>query len=114
MASFSQDAWRGFLPPHRVELGDAIGRVDTIILRDSTALVSWVERTGRGEALMVCRVTLEEGCLSPGRLHLNSGPGSLNFPRMVRVPGGVLFAWTQPGSNIAGDEDQIQLVLGGL
>ncbi|TFL18894.1 exo-alpha-sialidase [Jannaschia formosa] len=114
MASFSQDAGRSFLPPHRLDLGDAIGRVDTIILQDGTALVSWVEWTEEGEALMVCRVTAEEGCLSAGRLHLNTGAGSLNFPRMVGVPGGVLFAWTQPGANISGDEDQIQLVLGRL
>ncbi|PWJ21414.1 sialidase family protein [Jannaschia seohaensis] len=114
MASFSEDGGRSFLPPHRLDLGGAIGRVDTIMLGDETALVSWVEWTEEGEALMVCRVTLDEGCPSPTRLHLHTGPGSLNFPRMVAAPGGVIFAWTQPGADIFGAEDRIQLLLGRL
>lgn len=94
--AFSDNAAESFGAPRRLDTGDAAGRVDVLQLQDGSTLVTWVEWPVAGEALMVCRVTPDDGCQARQRIVWNDAPGSMNFPRMVEGPGGVYIAWTQP------------------
>ena len=97
--AFSTDAGATFGPPTRVDAGTPTGRVDVELLDGDRALVSWVERTGGEAAEVRARVVRRDGTLEP---HLvvspSSGARASGFPRMTRTAGGVLMAWTIPGT----------------
>jgi len=97
--AFSEDGGRNFDAPVRIDLGNPVGRVDLEMLDDGTALVSWVEWTEGNEALFLCRVHSNAGCISKERLATNSAGASVNFPRMARLGREVYLAWTQPNAN---------------
>lgn len=97
--AFSDDAGLSFAEPARIDLGNPAGRVDVEMLEDGTAVVSWVEWTKGHEALMVCRVESETGCISREVLAVNTGGASVNFPKMARLGRDIYFAWTQPNDN---------------
>lgn len=94
--SFSDDAARSFGAPVRIDRGDPVGRVDLELLDDGTALVSWIEWNAGAEALFVCRVERETGCIQDHLLATNSSGASMNFPRMTRIGRDLYIAWTQP------------------
>ncbi len=96
--AFSEDAGSSFGPAFRVDLGEPAGRVDVVLLQDGQALVSWVEWTAEGEAIMACLADADQGCRTTQRLYLNTAPGTINFPHMVAGATGIHVAWTQPGS----------------
>ena len=104
--AFSSDAGRSFEKAIRIDQGKATGRVDTILLGDGSALISWVEWTGSAEVLMVCIAQPGKGCSARQAITLNKAGGSMNFPRMVQTRDGVYIAWTQPGR-----ETTIRMVL---
>lgn len=97
--AFSRDTGARFDRPHRIDGGDAAGRVDTVLLDDGSAVVTWVEWTREGEKLQFCRVTSEDGCLSPQTVTVNTASGSINFPRMARSGTDVYISWGQPGAS---------------
>jgi len=115
--AFSNDGGLNFDNAIRVDIGEAAGRVDVVLLDEGSALVSWVEWTDVGEALLVCRATPATGCGTPQTVTLNDAAGSINFPRMVRNGNDVFIAWTQPVDHRAADPDldvTIKMVLGKL
>ena len=79
----------------RIVRGETFGRVDTLMLDDGSALISWVEWRDSDEALIVCRAT-RNGCTSLRRLVLNSEGRSINFPQMAATTDGIYVAWTHP------------------
>ena len=83
----------------RIDQGNPVGRVDIELLDDGTALASWVEWTEGNEALFICRVHRDAGCISPEILTINSAGASVNFPRLARLGRDVYLAWTQPDTN---------------
>jgi hypothetical protein len=97
-AVFSTDGGATFGAPIRIDGGQPTGRVDIEMLDGSAALVTWVERTGGDAAEVWSRVVRRSGAADP---HLVVSPSSATrssgFPRMTRVEGGVLLAWTMPG-----------------
>jgi hypothetical protein len=97
--AFSDDGGRDFDTTVRIDLGNPVGRVDLELLDDGTALVSWVEWIEGNEALILCRVHRDAGCISRELLATNSSGASVNFPRMVRLGQDVYLAWTQPDEN---------------
>ncbi len=105
LVAFSEDAGATFTAPSRVDVGRAAGRVDVVQLADGAALVSWVEWTSAGEALMICRAAPTTGCDRPQVISLNRAPGALNFPRMVLTDAGVYIAWTQPLAGASANPD---------
>ncbi len=115
--AFSDDAGESFGSAIRIDMGEAAGRVDVLHLDDGSALVSWVEWTDAGEALLVCRTLPESGCSDPQEITLSDAAGSINFPRMVLTGDGVYIAWTQPLSERSTDPDldvTIRMVLATL
>ncbi len=97
--AFSDDGGRSVDAPVRIDQGDPVGRVDLEMLSDGTALVSWVEWTEGNEALYLCRVHRDAGCISRELLATNSAGASVNFPRMARLGRVIYLAWTQPDTN---------------
>ncbi|QXT41008.1 sialidase family protein [Gymnodinialimonas ceratoperidinii] len=109
--SFSEDTGVSFGDAFSIGGEDVAGRVDVLMLDDGAALVSWVEWTGDGEALIVCLAESGQGCGATQQVHLNSTTGSINFPRMVSGPSGVYFAWTQPGERGADGQMQADTIM---
>jgi len=96
--AFSRDSGASFDAPFRIDGGEAAGRVDTLLLQDGSAVVSWVEWTRLGEILRLCRVTPEDGCPAPQAVALNTAAGSINFPRMAGSGEEIYIAWGQPAA----------------
>ena len=95
--AFSKNTGRSFGEAVRIDQGNAVGRVDAVLLDDGSAIVSWVEWNSNGEVLFVCRAQPQTGCGAPQSITINRVGGSINFPRMVRTRDGVYIAWNQPG-----------------
>jgi hypothetical protein len=106
-ARYSADGARSLGAPVVVDLGRPMGRLDTVMLADGTALVTWLE-AGQGaiEAGIYARRLFPDGALSAAVLvTATSQSRTSGFPRLARRPGGeVLMAWTQ-----AGEENQVRV-----
>jgi hypothetical protein len=93
--AFSEDAGATFDGPVQVDAGDAMGRVDVLVLPDGSALVCWMSGTADGGAIKARRVR-HDGTLGPvdivARTDISRSSG---FPRMARLGGEVYFAWTE-------------------
>lgn len=93
--AFSADAGHSFGDAVRIDRGQPVGRVDTLMLEDGLALISWVEWVGADEVLFVCLAT-EDGCISTRHVAENTAGGSVNFPKVAATTERIYLAWTQP------------------
>lgn len=110
--AMSTDSGITFSAPMRIDGGRAAGRVDAAILYDGSALVSWLEHTDDGEALMVCIVTAK-GCGAKMRVAENSVGGSMNFPALSAAFGGTYLAWTEPQADGSDNIRMVRLSISG-
>ncbi len=95
--AFSGDAGATFGTPVRVDDGEAMGRVDVVMLADGSALVCWMAGGAEGGANKVRRVG-PDGALGPVSIIARSDVSRASgFPRMARLGDTVHFAWTQFG-----------------
>ena len=94
--AFSEDSGITFGPAFQVGSGEGVGRVDTLMLATGDALISWVEWTSDGEALMSCLATKNDGCVARQTITEHTATGSFNFPKLVRSGDTIYLAWTQP------------------
>ena len=94
--AFSEDSGTTFGSAFQVDSGEAVGRVDTLMLAKGDALISWVEWTGDGEVLMLCRATKNDGCVARQTITEHAAAGSFNFPKLARNGDTIYLAWTQP------------------
>ncbi|HEU4596202.1 MAG TPA: sialidase family protein [Pyrinomonadaceae bacterium] len=95
--AFSADAGATFGAPVRVDDGEAMGRVDVVMLQDGSALVCWMSSGNEGGANKVRRVA-PDGALGPVAVIARTDVSrSSGFPRMARTGDTVHFAWTQFG-----------------
>ena len=96
--AFSRDAGATFSQPIQVDDGESVGRVDTVLLGDGSALVCWMSGNTDGGAIKVRRVR-SDGTLGPpaviARTDISRSSG---FPRMARLGDEVHFAWTEFGT----------------
>ena len=96
--AFSRDGGATFGKPSIVDGGNPAGRVDVMLLRDGSALVSWIERTrGDTAAVLVRRVNQRGDRGAPVSIASSSAARASGFPRMVQSREHVVFAWTEPG-----------------
>ena len=82
LASYSPDAGARFLQPLRIDRGHPAGHVDTLILRDSTLLVTWVENDG---SLWLRRVNPDFSAGEPVALAPKGAVAIRSFPRSALV-----------------------------
>ncbi len=96
--AFSSDAGATFGPPARIDEGEALGRVDVVLLADGSALVCWMEGGAREGGANKVRRVAPDGTPGPvaiiSRVDVSRSSG---FPRMARLGDTVYFAWTQFG-----------------
>jgi hypothetical protein len=95
LAAFSADGGKTFGSPIQIDGGNPLGRVDVKWLPDGSALACWLESTGKSSAEVRARRVHPGGATEPPFLVARtSSLRSSGFPRMARVGGEVLFAWT--------------------
>jgi len=95
--AFSQDAGATFGQPIQVNDGETVGRVDTLLLADGSALVCWLSGNADGGAIKVRRVR-HDGTVGPSAVIARTDISrSSGFPRMARLGDQVHFAWTEFG-----------------
>ena len=87
---FSQDGGGTFDEPIRIDEGNAIGRVDVVMLDADNAMVSWMEGTDI-KAVKVNRNGTKE---SPIVIATSSESRSSGFPQMTKSGNELIFAWT--------------------
>lgn len=95
--STSNDGGATFAPPVRVDEGKPLGRVDTVLLSDGTAVVSWVELVGTGAAVMA-RIVGKGGPQPAMRLAEVTSGSVAGFPRMAASRDVVLIGWSDEKS----------------
>jgi hypothetical protein len=100
--AFSDDRGASFGAPIGIDLGAPLGGVDVVQFSDGSALVSWVERTAAGEAVLVCRATPTEGCSAPVALTLVRTGRTIGFPRMTSSGAHVWIAWNETSREAGG------------
>lgn len=95
--AFSDDAGTTFGTPVEVDEGNAVGRVDALLLPDGSALVCWMSGTVESGAIKVRRIR-PDGLLGPSSVIAETDISrSSGFPRMARLGDEVHFAWTEFG-----------------
>jgi hypothetical protein len=95
---FSKDEGENFGQPVVVDDGRPIGRVDVIILPDGTALVSWLEITGRSTEIRVRRVYPNGMKDASFTLEKAGGGSASGWPQMEINNDEIIFAWTDAES----------------
>jgi hypothetical protein len=96
--AFSQDGGRSFGPPSDVDEGAPHGRVDTVLLPDGSALVSWLADGRDGAVLTIARVRSDGTIDARWPIATSSAARSAGFPQMSRVDDTLLIAWTEDRS----------------
>ena len=95
--AFSQDAGDTFGNPIQVDDGETVGRVDTLMLPDGSALVCWLSGNVEGGAIKVRRVRSDGNLGPPAVIAKTDISRSSGFPRMALLGNEVHFAWTEFG-----------------
>ena len=94
---FSVDAGASFGQAIQVDDGETLGRVDTLLLPDGSALVCWLSGNVEGGAIKVRRVQ-PDGTVGPASVIAKTDISrSSGFPRMALFGNEVQFAWTEFG-----------------
>ena len=99
-ARYSADSARTFSDSVVLDLGRPMGRIETVMLADQTALILWMELgTAENAAGIYARRLWPDGQLSAAQLVADSSQArSSGFPRAALRPSGrVVMSFTQPG-----------------
>ena len=94
-AAFSRDGGATFGKPVRIDTSNAIGRVDTLMLADGSALVTWIE----GDTLLARRITPDGHAAPPTRIATVAGGRAAGVPRATLAGDTAYVAWTDPATN---------------
>ncbi|ELR71578.1 BNR repeat protein [Fulvivirga imtechensis AK7] len=88
--AFSQDGGASFTDPIRIDSAKTVGRVDVVMLNESTAVVSYME----GADIKVVKVS-QNGTKSKAVLVSSSSEARASgFPQMTKSGDHLIFAWT--------------------
>lgn len=99
-ASRASDWDKSLGAPIQIDLGRPMGRIETVVLADSSALILWMETgTAENAAGIYARRLFSDGKLSAARLVADSSQARASgFPRAALRPSGrVVMSWTQAG-----------------
>jgi hypothetical protein len=96
--AFSDDAGASFSTPIHVNDTENVGRVDTLLLPDGSALVCWLSGNVEGGEIKVRRVQADGKLGPPSVIAKTDISRSSGFPRLARFGNEVHFAWTEFGN----------------
>ena len=71
-----------------------LGRVDVVMLTKDKAIVTWLEPNGETASLMLADVDIDGTVSNRRTITEVSSSRSSGFPRLAKVDGGLLVAWT--------------------
>lgn len=93
----STDAGATWSTPARIDDGTPLGRVDIEMLADGSALVVWLERTGKGVAEVRAKRVSADGAVSAAlTVASTTDARPAGFPRLAVAPAGSVFiAWRE-------------------
>lgn len=94
--AFSNDKGASFKPPIRIDQGAPLGRVHIAGLGGGDMLVSWLEDTDSGTAILLKRVSSAGTTSDPVMVAETDSARASGFPRMAVQNNNVLVAWTDP------------------
>ena len=93
--AFSSNGGGSWGPAIDIDDGDPLGRVDVVLLKDGSALVSWLEITLEEAEVRVRRI-YADGQKEPSIIaSRTSKERASGFPRMVANGGEIILAWTE-------------------
>lgn len=109
--AFSSDGGKNFDPPIRVDRGNPLGRVDAVLLSNSTGLVSWMEVTDSITQIYLAYVSNETKDVSIKSIAKTNAKRSSGFPQLEKTKEQIIMAWTHVDSlttieSIAIDQNQ--------
>jgi hypothetical protein len=99
-ARTSPDAGKTFTTPVVIDLGRPMGRIETVMLADHSAIILWMEmKSDANTAGIYARRLFPEGLLSAPQLIADTTQARASgFPRAALRPSGrILMSWTQTG-----------------
>ncbi len=97
--TFSEDGGKNFGMPIRVDNGNAIGRVDVVMISENDAIVSWVEPKGNDILFQIRKVSNMGALGNTITISKTSASRASGFPQMELLNDSLYFAWTELGSN---------------
>jgi hypothetical protein len=92
--SFSANAGESFGEPITVDDGNPVGRVETLMLADGSALVCWLEKATGSGSVRVRRVYPDGKMDASIAVAANGTARSNGFPQIVLSGKTLVFAWT--------------------
>lgn len=93
--AFSQDAGRSFGPPFRLDDAGSLGRVDVELMRDGSAVASWIEFADERAQFRVRRVDRSGARSSALTVSSVAGSRASGYPRLASNGDEVVFAWVE-------------------
>ncbi len=95
--AFSTDGGTTFGRRIRVDDGNALGRVDVVMISEHRAVVSWLEQSGASAEIRIRQVDVDGTVSASQTIAATSASRASGFPRMAFNGETLFFAWTQPG-----------------
>ncbi len=92
--AFSEDNGVSFGLPVRIDNGNAIGRVDLVMLDEKTAVVSWMEPSGLDTVINIVKVSSDGSQGKPLTITKTRSERSSGFPQMEVLGDKIYIAWT--------------------
>jgi len=99
-AVFSEDGGATFGKPVAVSTGHAFGFTSAALIDDRNSIISWLERSPKGEARILIRQINSTGAAGPVLQVAEGGKQGLGYPRLVQSQAGNLVVWSSPGSKL--------------
>jgi hypothetical protein len=92
--AFSLDSGESFGKPIKIDEGNPVGRVETLLLPDGSALVCWLEKAAASGSVRVRRI-YPDGRMDASIAVAENGTARSNgFPQMALSGKTLVFAWT--------------------
>jgi hypothetical protein len=92
--AFSEDNGATFGLPVRIDNGNAMGRVDLIMLDANNAVVSWMEPSGLDTVINIVKVSSDGSQGKPLTITKTRSERSSGFPQMELLGDKLYIAWT--------------------
>lgn len=92
--AFSEDNGASFGPAYRIDIGDATGRVDVVMLNEEEAAVLWIEPKGDATVIQLMKIN-KNGYSEPAvTIAETSSERANGFPQLEVVGDRAYIAWT--------------------
>jgi len=98
--AFSEDSGKTFGLPFRIDNGNAIGRVDLVMIDANSAVVVWMEPMGVDTVISLARISADGTQNKPITISKTRSERASGFPQLERVGNTLFVAWTSLANEI--------------